>query len=95
LPGGLTIAAMCPLVDKMNLLSPPITSSTMVDSRRPTLRGLPARLAMNSTPGRPGSQHRNGPAPTSTSNWSRGAAALACAVAIADLQGETPMPAWW
>jgi hypothetical protein len=40
LPGGLTIAAMCPLVDKMNLLSPPITSSTMVDSRRPTPTGL-------------------------------------------------------
>jgi hypothetical protein len=68
----------------------------MVDTRRPTLPGLPARLAMNSTPGRAGSQRRNGPAPASTSSWSRGAAALsalACAVAIADLQGETPVPA--
>jgi hypothetical protein len=90
----LTIAALCPLVDKTNLLSPPSSSPTMVGSRRPVLRGLPARLAMNWTPGRPGSQHPNGPAPTSTSNWSRGAAVLACAVAIADLQGETPMPAW-
>ena len=77
---------------------PAVAAEQLIDHGRQSTvhpRGLPARLAMNSTPGRSGSQHRNGPAPTSTRNWSRDAAALACAVAIADLQGEIPMPAWW
>jgi hypothetical protein len=69
--------------------------STLEDKAPADLTRLAGHAGDELDAGGLGSQRRNGLPPTSTSNWSRGAAALACAVAIADLQGETPMPPWW